>query len=246
MGEDGSAGLQQAAPWCVAMISGCSSFRMPRRRLYSPAAPGKPRQSDQRFGAQHTEYSTLLLSYCITHSCPPMTTVQGAVHLSACASGDGRSIAPAGLRWSLSGSLNLASWSSWCRATVCLLVRFFGGMSSSTPPRISAISRPALDEPATLIMPLEDLERAGANLGTEPAKGILLRIPTLLRLSCVCTLTSGPEKGTCKVLGDAGEVLVQEVLQRLGLGGGSQALDELQVHRRWVMLHLLHESAYLC
>ena len=52
---------------------------------------------------------------------------------------------------------------------------------------------------------------------------------------------AGPEKVTRKVFGDAGEVLVQELLQRLGLGGGSQALDELQVHRRWVVLHLLHK-----
>ena len=55
-------------------------------------------------------------------------------------------------------------------------------------------------------------------------------VPQLLRLSRVCTLIPAPEKGTCKVLGDAGEVLVQELLQRLGLGGGGQALDELQVN----------------
>ena len=213
---------------------------MPRRRLYSPAARGKPQGSDQRFESPHTEVPALLLSYCVTHNCPPMITVQGAVHQSAYAFGVERSKAPAGLRWSLSGSLNLASWSSWCRATVCLLVRFCGGMSSSTPPRISAISRPALHDPAILIMPLEDLERASADLGIQPSGGITLRSPTVLRLSRVCTLIPAPEKGTCKVLGDAGEVLVQELLQRLGLGGGSQALDELKVHRRWVVLHLLH------
>lgn len=178
-GRAWSAGVQQAAPWCVAMISGWSSFRMPRRRLYSPAARGKPQGSDQRFESPHTEVPALLLSYCVTHNCPPMITVQGAVHQSAYAFGVERSKAPAGLRWSLSGSLNLASWSSWCRATVCLLVRFCGGMSSSTPPRISAISRPALHDPAILIMPLEDLERASADLGIQPSGGITLRSPTV-------------------------------------------------------------------
>ena len=35
---------------------------------------------------------------------------------------------------------------------------------------------------------------------------------------------------TCVVLGDAGELLVQEALQVGGGGGGSQALHQLQIH----------------
>ena len=53
---------------------------MPRRRLYSPAAQGEPQESHQRFGSPHTEFSTLLLRYCVTNSCPPLITVRGAVH----------------------------------------------------------------------------------------------------------------------------------------------------------------------
>ena len=45
---------------------------------------------------------------------------------------------------------------------------------------------------------------------------------------------------TCIVLGDAGKLLEQEALQ-VGCGAaGSQALHQLQVHRGWMMLHLLH------
>ena len=51
--------------------------------------------------------------------------------------------------------------------------------------------------------------------------------------------TPGWGFGTCIVPGDAGEVLIQELLQGLALGGGGQALDELQVNRRGVVLHVL-------
>lgn len=47
---------------------------------------------------------------------------------------------------------------------------------------------------------------------------------------------------TCKVPGDAGEVAAQELQQRLGARGGSQAFDELQIHRGWVVLHLLRSG----
>ena len=47
------------------------------------------------------------------------------------------------------------------------------------------------------------------------------------------------KSATCILLGDAGELFVQEALQIGGACAGSQPLDKLQVHRGWVMLHLL-------
>ncbi len=49
---------------------------------------------------------------------------------------------PAGLRCDPSGSLNLASCSSWCRRVICLLSNSPGRVSTSAPLRISSISRP--------------------------------------------------------------------------------------------------------
>ncbi len=47
----------------------------------------------------------------------------------------------------------------------------------------------------------------------------------------------------CVVLGYAGELLVQELLQRGALGAGDEPLNELQIHRGWVVLHFLHRHS---
>mmetsp|Transcript_10824 Transcript_10824/g.25721 ORF Transcript_10824/g.25721 Transcript_10824/m.25721 type:complete len:332 (+) Transcript_10824:483-1478(+) len=54
-----------------------------------------------------------------------------------------RLYSPAGLRCLLSGSLNRASCSSWCRRTTWRSSSSRGGISGVTPLRISSMSRPA-------------------------------------------------------------------------------------------------------
>ena len=68
----------------------------------------------------------------------------------------------------------------------------------------------------------------------------------ILNLPHVCVKLCSQEGMTCIVLGDAGKLLEQEALQ-VGCGAaGSQALHKLQVHRGWMMLHLLHTEKPGC